>query len=200
MQLKYKVNMHLDAEGLAVDLVVGGFDLLSGATSSAPARKGKDADPAIFSLKSFLINKIPLLLSQALVPILIAHHISPEHCIERALTHVDSSVFPSVSVGMIKESVLSDVRQQFLFSCVLHSLIRAESVARLLEEQPFTAVPDSSSRYVKDMLVEECTSDSERIGQLVDDLEKLDGNAGAICLAITEVSTDLVNTVKVNNV
>jgi mediator of RNA polymerase II transcription subunit 5 len=189
MQLKYKVNMHLDAEGLAVDLIAGGFDLLSGAISNSPPRKEKDVDPTIFALKSFLINKIPLLISQALVPVLIASHISPEHCVERALTHVDSSVFPSISLGMIKESVLSDVRQQFLFSCVLHSLIAAGSVDRLLGEQPFVAIPDSSSRYLKHILVEECTADSDRIGQLIDDLEKLDGNAGAICLAITEVSS-----------
>jgi mediator of RNA polymerase II transcription subunit 5 len=88
---------------------------------------------------------------------------------------------------MISESVLSDVRQQFLFSCVLHSLLRAESVEGLLGEQPFTPVPDPATRYVKETLVEECSSDSERIGQLIEELEKLDGNAGAISNTIAEV-------------
>jgi mediator of RNA polymerase II transcription subunit 5 len=43
------------------------------------------------------------------------------------------------------------------------------------------------SRYTKEILVDRCANDPERAVQLVDELEKLDGNGGAISLALTEV-------------
>jgi hypothetical protein len=57
----------------------------------------------------------------------------------------------------------------------------------LLGEQPFTPIPEQSTKLIKDTLFQECILDSERVGELAETLEKLDGNAGAIALAIAEV-------------
>jgi mediator of RNA polymerase II transcription subunit 5 len=177
------MNLQLDVDSLAIDLVVASFDLLSCAIVR------KESDQTIFTFKSFLINKIPTLLATLSASMYSSDR--PEFCIGQALNHVDPAVFPSVSYGMMSDSRLQDVRQEFLFSCTLHSLLRAESIEGLLGEAPFTSPPKPASRYTKESLVEQCSSDSERIGQLIEELEKLDGNAGAISLTVTEVARNL---------
>jgi mediator of RNA polymerase II transcription subunit 5 len=180
LQLRYKLNQQFDAESAAIDLIVGGFDLLSSALSQTEPLQD------LFAYKSFLINKTPYFINNMLVPLMSTPAMS-EHCVQQAMAHVDPSVFPSMSLGMVNRSLLSDLRQQFLFSCVTHSLIHAESVEKLLGEQPFSTIPDPTKRLVKEVLVEECSSDSEKHKELVEGLEKLDGNAGAISLALAEV-------------
>jgi mediator of RNA polymerase II transcription subunit 5 len=181
--MSYKIDLQLDVESLAIDLVVATFDLLSCAIVR------KESDQTIFTFKTFLINKIPTLLAKLSASMYSSDR--PEFCIGQALNHVDPTVFPSVSYGMMSNSPLQDVRQEFLFSCTLHSLLRTESIEGLLGESPFTSPPKPASRYAKESLVEQCSSDSERIGQLIEQLEKLDGNAGAISLTVTEVVRNL---------
>jgi mediator of RNA polymerase II transcription subunit 5 len=181
LQMKYKVNIQTDIESEAVDLVVGSFDLL------AYAMARKEPDQVMFALKSFLINKIPIVISNLSASMYSSDR--AEYCIVQAMSHVDPTSFPSVSFGMLHESALQDVRQQFLFSCVLHSILRRESVDDLLGEAPFSPPPEPSSRLVKDDLYQQCAADSERITELIEQLEKLDGNAGAISTAVLQVMT-----------
>jgi mediator of RNA polymerase II transcription subunit 5 len=184
LQMSYKtVDLQLDIDSLAVDLVVASFDLL------ACAIVRKESDHIVFALKSFLINKVPVLLTTLSASMFSSDRI--EVCIGQALAHVDLAVFPTPSNGMMANSPLQDVRQEFLFSCTLHSLLRAESVKGLLEEDPLESPPNPSSRYIKENLIEQCSNDSERIVQLVEELEKLDGNAGVISLTVTEVIRNL---------
>jgi mediator of RNA polymerase II transcription subunit 5 len=166
--------MQLNVENLTIDLILSSFDLLSCAMTR------KESQSVLLSLKSFLINKIPLII----IPL--SQHMFPsdrvEFCITQAMPQVDKEIFPSIGSG-----TLSNIREEFLFSCVLHSLLRADNVQGLLGEPTLSTVPNPSSRYTKDTLVEQCNNDSERAVQLVDELEKLDGNGGAISLAMVEV-------------
>ena len=180
LQMKYKVNLQVDVDSLAIDLVVGAFDILSAAFTK------KEPEPVIFSLRSFLINRIPVLLSGVATAMLAGDR--SEYCIGQALARVDPVMFPPPSHGLISENALQDVRQDFLFSCTLHGLIRASSIESLLGEAPtFSQPPEPSARYMKETLVDQCVSDPERIFQLVDELDKMNGNAGAISLATVEV-------------
>lgn len=169
--------MQLDVDSLAIDLIVSSFDLLSCAMTR------KDSSATLFVLKSFLINKVPLLLTTLSASMFGADHCSV--CISQAMAHIDKDVFPSMALGV--NGIVQDVREEFLFSCVLHSLLRSDNVQSLLGESLLSSPPDPSSRYTKEVLVDQCGSDSDRAIQLVDELEKLDGNGGAISLAIAEV-------------
>ena len=47
----------------------------------------------------------------------------------------------------------------------------------------------AGGRYVKDDLVQQCLSDPEQAERLIDELDRMDGNVGAVSQAITEVSS-----------
>lgn len=140
-------------------------------------------------LRSFLINKVPLLLaalSASTFPPLNA-----EICIAEALSHVDSHTFPTFSSMFEETSNDSDllsnsVRQDFCFACCLHSLIPEENLPRLLGEVPMQNLPEAG-RHVKEDLVQQCISDPEQAETLLGELERMDGNVGAASQAITEV-------------
>lgn len=158
------------------------FDVLANATfRNEPAH-------VTVVLRSFLINKVPLILAAlagSMFPPL-----TPEFCITEALSHVDTNAFPTFS-SMFDESssgnMFSDsVRQDFCFACCLHGLIAEESIERLLGEIPMQTLP-AGGRYTKDDLVEQCLSDHERAETLLEELEHMDGNVGAVSQAITEV-------------
>lgn len=165
-----------------VDLILASFDILANATF-----KNEKAQSTTL-LRSFLINKIPLLLSalsSGLFPPL-----TPEYCITEALSHVDTTAFPTLS-NMFDESSVNNmfsdsVRQDFCFACCLHGLIAEESIEGLLGDVPMQSLP-AGGRYVKEDLVQQCLSDPERAEALIAELEQMDGNVGAVSEAITEV-------------
>jgi mediator of RNA polymerase II transcription subunit 5 len=100
-------------------------------------------------------------------------------------------MFPTASL-MFDESrnnnpYTESVREEFCAACVLHGLVQREHVERILGEISLS-YGFSPDRYTKDKLVESCLSDSERIQGLVRELDKMDGNAGAVCQALVEVS------------
>jgi mediator of RNA polymerase II transcription subunit 5 len=87
-------------------------------------------------------------------------------------------------------NMLSDsVRQDFCFACCLHGLIAESSIETLLGDVPMQSLP-AGGRYMKDELVQQCLSDPERTEGLIDELEHMDGNVGAVSQAITEVGAD----------
>lgn len=79
------------------------------------------------------------------------------------------------------------VRQDFCFACCLHGLIEESSIETLLGDIPMQSLP-TGGRYVKEDLVQQCLSDPRRAEGLIDELEHMDGNVGAVSQAITEVS------------
>ena len=144
----------------------------------------------MFCLKSFLVNKIPILLLQlsgSIFPMTL------EMCIAQALSHVDPNAFPAFSQGfddmMGNNNALSDVRQDFLNSCALHGLIPTGAVERLLGETPMQGPPET--KLDKKLVLDQCKINFDKIGTYIDELESFDGNAGAIVAAITEVLLSL---------
>lgn len=78
------------------------------------------------------------------------------------------------------------VRQDFCFACCLHGLIEESSIEALLGEIPMQSLP-AGGRYSKEDLVQQCLSDPEKIAGMVDELDHMDGNVGAVSQAVTEV-------------
>ncbi|ORX92901.1 mediator complex, subunit Med5 [Clohesyomyces aquaticus] len=183
LHARYKI----DPQNIAAELITASFDVL------ANAMYRSESTQTMFSLKSFLVNKVPLLMTQ---PSLSTYPMTAELCIQQALSHVDPNAFPSFSQGfddMIgNNNSLSDVRQDFLNSCALHGLIPANTVERLLGETPMQGPPET--KYVKKDLLAQCKVNFEKVNMFIDELENLDGNGGAIVGAVTEFVSHLCET------
>lgn len=172
-----------DVQSSAVDLILASFDVLANAVFRNEGQKDAHL------LRSYLINKVPLLLYQLCPPEFSAT--SAEFCITEALSHVDTSLFPTASL-MFDESrnnnpYTESVREEFCAACVLHGLVQREHVERILGEMSLS-YETSLEKYSKEKLVQNCLSDPEKIQGLVRELDKMDGNVGAVCQALIEVS------------
>lgn len=172
-----------ETQSSAIDLILASFDILANAVFRNEG--SKDAH----LLKSFLVNKVPLLLCQLCSPDFSTT--SSEFCITEALNQVDTSVFPTASL-MFDESrsnnpYTESVREEFCTACALHGLVQREHVERILGETSMSYEP-SLQKSSKDKLVQDCLADTDKVQSLIREIEKMDGNVGAVCLAIVEVS------------
>lgn len=117
--------------------------------------------------------------------------LSAQFCITEALSQVDTNAFPTLSAMFDdtnnNNTFTDSVRQDFCFACCLHELIPESSIEGLLGEITYQNLPQDG-RYAKEKLVRECTSDPERIQRLIGELDNMDGNVGAVCQALAEVS------------
>lgn len=165
---------------MATDLITAAFDIL------ANAMYRSEPSQTMFCLRCFLVNKIPLLLSQ-LSPSIFP--MTPEICITQALGHIDPNAFPAFSQGfddmLGNNNSLSDVRQDFLNACALHGLIATATVGRLLGDTPIQGPPET--KYDKKTVLDQCKNNFDKISMYIDEIDHLDGNAAAIVGAIVEV-------------
>lgn len=171
-----------DISGLVGDLILGSFDVL------ANAMYRNELPRSINILRSFLVNKLPVFIRDDYAA-MIFEPLTVEHCIRQALVRVDPAAFPSVSQmfdPLGRNSLLSEARQEFLFACALHELILERSIEEILEDVPMQSLP-AGGRYMKDELVQQCTSNPAKIEEYISELENMEGNAGEIAAAITEI-------------
>lgn len=167
-------------EVLVVEITTAAFDVLSNGVHR------NESSRTMFLFRTFLVNKLPAffaaMTAASMVPI------PMEMCITQALNRLDPNSFPSFSqmFSMQGNSILSDARQEFLFACASHRLIQESSIERLLGENPMQTVPVGGP-YQKDDLVSQINNRPERAEQLIGEIESMEGNAGAIVGAITEV-------------
>lgn len=179
----YKADTH----NIVVNLITASFDALSGAQTR------QESEYVMFSLRSFLINKIPTILSILLASTF--QGLNMEYCITEALTNIDPTTFPSFSDSFLGSAgPLSEVRQDFIFSCTRHALLPVTSVDNLLGEAPMTSAPTPAEKYIKENLIAQCTTNPEKLEGYIDELEKVDGNAAPIVHAITEMLRNMCAT------
>ncbi|OTA85473.1 hypothetical protein M434DRAFT_400191 [Hypoxylon sp. CO27-5] len=171
-----------DIQTTTIDLILASFDVLANAVFR------NEGQQASYVLRSYLINKLPLLLATlatSMYPPLTA-----QYCITEALSQVDTNAFPTLSAMFDdthnNNTFTDSVRQDFCFACCLHGLIPESSIEGLLGEITYQTLPQAG-RYVKEQLVEECMGDPERIQRLISEMDNMDGNVGAVCQALTEV-------------
>ncbi|OJJ53117.1 hypothetical protein ASPSYDRAFT_51221 [Aspergillus sydowii CBS 593.65] len=183
--LNYLLNRYAGHyEALIEEIITATFDVLSNAMYR------KESSRTMLLLRSFLVNKLPPFFSTMLSISMVT--LPMEVCISHALSRIDPNTFPSFSqmFSMQGNTALSDVRQEFLFSCASHKLIPEASIERLLGENPMQTLPVGGS-FVKDELVAQINANHERAEQLISGIESTEGNAGAIVGAITEVMHNL---------
>lgn len=171
-----------DIQSTTIDLILASFDVLANAVFR------NEGQQATHLLRSYLINKLPLLL--ATLATSMYPPLSAQFCITEALSQVDTNAFPTLSAMFDdtnnNNTFTDSVRQDFCFACCLHELIPESSIEGLLGEITYQNLPQDG-RYAKEKLVRECTSDPERIQRLIGELDNMDGNVGAVCQALAEV-------------
>ncbi|KAK4147148.1 mediator of RNA polymerase II transcription subunit 5 [Dichotomopilus funicola] len=179
-----------DIQSTAVQLILASFDLLANAVFRNEGPKTGHL------LKSYVVNKVPLILV-SLARTANMYPFDPESCIKEALGQVDTNVFPTLS-GMFEmttnnahhnnanSSFHDSVRQDFCFSCQLHGLLSQQAIESLLGDITYQSLPDEG-RYVKESLVQACLQDVDRTQKLIGELDNMNGNVGAAAQAIIEV-------------
>ncbi len=178
LQIRYKGDIH----SLIMDLITSTFGLLSVAIN-----KG-DTEDHVFLPRSFLVNKIPNLIS-----ILSTFTFVPmnfEFLISQALSRLDPNAFPSSSQSFGNGGngvMLWNSRQEFLSACALHGLISEEGIERLLGGNHILT-PSLGARYLKEDLLVQYMGNSQKFEQLVNGLQSMDGNVGTTADATMEVS------------
>ncbi|GAP89110.1 putative mediator of RNA polymerase II transcription subunit 5 [Rosellinia necatrix] len=171
-----------DIQTTTIDLILASFDVLANAVFRREGQKTGHL------LRSYLINKLPLLLT-TLASSMFAP-LTPQYCITEALAQVDTNAFPTLS-GMFDDTnnnnaFTDGVRQEFCFACCLQGLIPESSIEGLLGEITYQTLPQEG-RHVKEKLVERCIADPERIQDLIREIDNMDGNVGAVCQALIEI-------------
>lgn len=140
-------------------------------------------------LKSYVVNKVPLILSSLAATSSPMYPFDAQYCISEALGQVDTNIFPTLS-GMFdmpgNSSFLDSVRQDFCFSCLLHGLVTQPAIETLLGDITYQSLPDEG-RYVKEVLVQNCIQETDKTLKLIGELDNMNGNVGAAAQAIVEV-------------
>lgn len=179
-----------DYQSCFIDLILASFDVLANAVFRNENQK------TAHLLRSYLINKLPVLLANLAQSLSTLYPpVTPQFCITTALSQVDTNAFPTLSAmfdmsSSSNNTFTDSVRQEFCWACALHGLIPESAIEVLLGEITYQSLPEGG-KWVKEKLVNECMSDSERIYGLINELEKMDGNVGAVCQALVEVITRL---------
>lgn len=79
-----------------------------------------------------------------------------------------------------------DLRQELLFACALHGVVGEEDIQGILGELPLGALP-MTGKYDLDELVASCTHDPDRVERLLEEIEGVEGNSGAVVKTIVEI-------------
>ena len=165
------VRYNEDIPTLISDLILASFDVLANAITRNESARTRTI------IRSFIVNKLPVFLYTNYAGLMF-EPLSTEHCIRQALSRIDPLSSQSFNV-------LSETQQDFLFACALHELVPEASIEDILGDVPMQNLP-TGGRYSKDTLLNQFTTNPSTIDQYVGELEKLEGNSGAIAIAIVE--------------
>ncbi|KAK4947738.1 hypothetical protein LTR28_007549 [Elasticomyces elasticus] len=167
------LNALCDVQTMAVDLVVGSLDVL------ANARSRNESVQSIALAHAYLVNKVPILLL-AMAPSIFAP-LTIDFCIQQAVSRATNPY--ALSPSSTSRQTVPDA---FLRACVLHQLLTEASAQTLNGGQPIAALP-RGGKYIKEQLILQCATNSQRIEDLIAEIESTQGNAGAITGCVVEV-------------
>jgi mediator of RNA polymerase II transcription subunit 5 len=159
-----------DAQTAAVDLLVASFDVLT----NALLRREPNQD--VRFIRAFICNKVPLLLNSLLG---FNGPGAVESCVQMSFIAVSMDPLAPLSTGATEaRDVLKKTKLEFLFACSLHSLVSERAIANLLQEQ--SVVMPKTTKYTKEGLMAQTSNNSGRLDTVIQELDLMNGNAGAI--------------------
>ncbi|KAM0715490.1 hypothetical protein Q7P37_008988 [Cladosporium fusiforme] len=175
------VRCNDNAQNAAVDLLIASFDVLTNALLRHESKEN------VRFIRSFLCNKVPLLLHSLLG---FNGPSAVESCIQMSFTAITMDPLTPLSTGATDvRDVLKKTRLEFVLACSLHSLISERSVSNLVNEQSVT-IP-KSTKYTKDGLMTQTSNNTGRLDTLIQELDSMTGNAGAISGCIIDTVNSL---------
>ncbi|KAG0136656.1 mediator complex, subunit Med5 [Tuber indicum] len=181
-----------DINTLLVDFVTAVLDVLSNAILRS------EAASTLFLLRSFLTNKVPILLSR-----LSPSPMTASYALSQALLRTDASTLAnpppssfdpyshntSPNADMLFNTLV-DLRQEFLFACALHGVVGEEDIQGIIGELPLGALP-VAGRYDAGDLMNQCAMDPDRVERLLEEIEGVEGNSGAVVRAVVEIMRNM---------
>ncbi|KAG8631736.1 hypothetical protein KVT40_000876 [Elsinoe batatas] len=167
-----------DHQSMICDLIIGAFDaLINVLHRHEPAH-------TILCHRSFVTNKLHNLISL----LAISQPYQPgmtESCIQMAMSRIDTHPFPPLSSDSagINETI-RDVRQEFIQSCQLHQVISESTASAILNGAPLKL--PTGPRPNKQSLLQQLVSNPQKADDLVNELDRMQGDAGTISGALVE--------------
>lgn len=175
------VRTNDNAQTAAVDLLIASFDVLTNALLRHESQEN------VRFLRSFICNKVPLLLHSLLG---FNGPGAVENCIQMSFSVITMDPLTPLSTGAnVVRDVLKKAKLEFLFACTLHSLVPERAIAGLVNEQSVT-VP-KMTKYTKDGLMAQTSNNTGRLDALIQELDSMNGNAGAISGCILDTVNNL---------
>lgn len=170
-----------DAQTAAVDLLVASFDVLT----NALLRHEPNQD--VRFIRSFICNKIPLLLNSLLG---FNGPGAVENCVQMSFMGITMDPLAPLSTGATEvRDVLKKTKLEFLFACALHSLVSERAIANLVQEQ--SVVMPKTTKYTKESLMAQTLNNTGRLDTVIQELDLMNGNAGAISGCIIDTIDNL---------
>ncbi|RPA75507.1 Med5-domain-containing protein [Ascobolus immersus RN42] len=180
-----------DVRGLICDFIIAILDNISCAIS-----RGESA-AFVFILRSFLSNKVPLLLSG---PWLAIPPLEINDWLQYALSRVDSGSLYNISASRADPLAKSgrgadlfalpvDVRQEFLFACVLHNVLEEGAIQGILGDLPSQA--GASQKLYEQDLARLFQQDPDKIEVKMEEIGTMEGNSGAVVRAVVQTMQSL---------
>jgi mediator of RNA polymerase II transcription subunit 5 len=172
------------SQSLPVDLLIASFDVLTNALLR------KEPEAQLHLIRSFICNKVPHSLS--IIASMVTSAISIEACVSMAFMAISMEALPPISAGAneVRER-LKRTRLEFLQACHLHGLVSEATIASVIQEQvPLPRV----TKYTKEGLLAQCNNNIGRLEPLVDELDGMSGNAGAISGCFVDTINNLCMT------
>ncbi|KAF8533805.1 mediator complex, subunit Med5 [Trichophaea hybrida] len=182
-----------DANSMVTDFMTAVIDVITNALVR------NEPQSTLFLLRSFLCNKVPLILNRISPSSLTSYAISQTFLRTDVTTlmNIAPSIFEpyaynnnSANPDMLFGDITVDLRQDFLFACALHGVIGEQDIQGILEELPLGAM-SASGRYDTQDLITQCLSDPMRIDRLLEEIEGVEGNSGAVVRALFEVMKNM---------
>ncbi|KAL7269677.1 mediator complex subunit [Rhizina undulata] len=182
-----------DRNNLLIDFITSVLDAISNAVlRNEPA-------VTLFLLRSFLTNKVPLLLARLSPSPMVASYVLSQSLLRTdasTLANLTPSSFDPYSHNtganpdMFFNGLPIDLRQELLFACALHGVVSEGDIQEILGELPLGALPDAG-KYEMDQLISQCSNDPDRIDKLLEEIEGIEGNSGAVVLAVVELMRNM---------
>ncbi|WPH01014.1 mediator of rna polymerase ii transcription subunit 5 [Acrodontium crateriforme] len=170
-----------DSQSLAVDFLIAAFDTLTNALLRKEPRQ------TVKEIRSFICNKIPIVLA------MISGYITPlsaEACIQMAFMAITMDILPPISAGSTDvREMLKRTRFEFLQACSMHGLVTEAAITGITQE-PLPNMP-RVAKQSRENLVAQCNSNAGRLETLVDDLQSMNGNVGAVASCVVDVINNL---------
>ncbi|KAA8894440.1 mediator complex, subunit Med5 [Sphaerosporella brunnea] len=187
--LGYLYNRYKDdANTMVMDFITAVIDVISNALVRG------EPPSTLFLLRSFLCNKVPLIINRiSPSPMMSSYAISQSFLRTdvTALMNLPTPQFDPLrnssnsGTDALFGDITIDLRQDFLFACALHGVIGEQDIQGILGELPLGAMP--SGRYNYREIQGQCAADPRRVDQLLEEIEGVEGNSGAVVRALYEI-------------